>query len=297
MKLARVWLAITALTSGVQGLEVTYPPYIQPGDAASFGPTDQMVVAWQTDETGPSNTAYVIRYGMEADLEHAVEMHPTGRVVDNYLSVDPLFSAFPISTAYGVHTDYYGVLAGLKYDSRYYFRVSGPGLPPGGFTSSFRTRSRESRFSFQVQGDEGYYPGIPNTGLIANYEARIVHTMYDVDQLALPGQPKLPRPDLALNTGDNVYVAGGDSNYHDVWFRTWNNNTDSNETGAPFIRSIPFYIVAGNHDVGSTGATANLLADSGPTVPGSSGPGPFGGGVGGGDALAYFNNYYNPLNG
>ena len=47
MKLARVWLAITALTSGVQGLEVTYPPYIQPGDAASFGPTDQMVVAWK----------------------------------------------------------------------------------------------------------------------------------------------------------------------------------------------------------------------------------------------------------
>src|SRR5262249_24713980 len=30
---------------------------------------------------------------------------------------------------------------------------------------------------------------------------------------------------------------------------------------------------------------------------GLSGPGPFGGGVGGGDALAYFNNYYFPLNG
>src|SRR5262249_1505576 len=31
--------------------------------------------------------------------------------------------------------------------------------------------------------------------------------------------------------------------------------------------------------------------------PGSSGPGPFGGGVGGGDALAHFNNFYFPLNG
>jgi len=77
----------------------------------------------------------------------------------------------------------------------------------------------------------------------------------------------------------------------------WNANAASNDHGAPFIRSIPFYIVAGNHDVGSTGATANLLADSGATVPGSSGPGPFGGGTGGGDALAYFNNYYFPLNG
>jgi hypothetical protein len=148
-----------------------------------------------------------------------------------------------------------------------------------------------------VQGDEGYFPGIPNTGKVADYEARIIHTMWDVDQLALPGVPKLPRPDLALNTGDNVYIAGGDSNYRDVWFRTWNSNTDSNELGAPFIRSIPLYIVAGNHDVGSTGATANLLADNGPTTPGGSGPGPYGGGLSGGDALAYFNNFYFSLNG
>src|SRR5262249_31536475 len=41
----------------------------------------------------------------------------------------------------------------------------------------------------------------------------------------------------------------------------------------------------------------NLLADSGATIPGSSGPGPFGGGTGGGDALAYFNNFYYALNG
>src|SRR5262249_56620723 len=88
-----------------------------------------------------------------------------------------------------------------------------------------------------------------------------------------------------------------DSNYRDVWMADWNSNVASNERGAPYIRSIPLYIVAGNHDVGSTGATANLLADGGPTIPGSSGPGPFGGGVGGGDALAYFNNYYFPLNG
>ena len=57
------------------------------------------------------------------------------------------------------------------------------------------------------------------------------------------------------------------------------------------------YIVAGNHDVGSTGATANLLAANPPTIPGTSGPGPFGGNISGGDGLAYFNNYYFPLNG
>lgn len=49
--------------------------------------------------------------------------------------------------------------------------------------------------------------------------------------------------------------------------------------------------------MGSTGATANLLADSGATTPGVSGPGPFGGGLSGGGGLAYFNNFYLPLNG
>ena len=151
-------------------------------------------------------------------------------------------------------------------------------MPAGGFTASFRTRIRKGHFSFQVQGDEGYYPGIPNTSpiLVANYEARIIHIMFDVEKLLFPGQPALPRPDFALNTGDNVYIDGSDSNYRDVWFPTWNSDTDSNELGAPFIRSIPLYIVAGNHDVGSTGATANLLAATPPTIPGTSGPGPFG---------------------
>ena len=51
-----------------------------------------------------------------------------------------------------------------------------------------------------------------------------------------------------------MYIDGSDSNYRSVWFPTWNNNTDSNESGAPFIRSIALYIVAGNHDVGATEA-------------------------------------------
>jgi len=191
------------------------------------------------------------------------------------------------------------VLRNLQYDSTYVYTVSGPGLPAGGFTSSFHTRTRGGHFVFQVQGDEGYYPNIPGTNppLTAIYEARIINTMFNVAGVSFPGQPAFRRPDFALNTGDNVYVTGADSNYRDVWMFDWNANTASNDHGAPFIRSIPFYIVAGNHDVGSTGATANLLADSGATVPGSFGPGPFGGGVGGGDALAYFNNYYFPLNG
>src|SRR5262249_49002740 len=169
----------------------------------------------------------------------------------------------------------------------------------GGSAAASLPGTRGGHSASRVRGEEGYSPTLPGTTppLVANYEARIINTMFNVASLSLPGQPALPPPDLALNAGDNVYITGADSNYRDVWMADWNSNVASNDRGAPFIRSIPLYIVAGNHDVGSTGATANLLADSGATVPGSFGPGPFGGGTGGGDALGYFNNYYFPLNG
>jgi hypothetical protein len=291
---------IGLLPSVLNAQAVTYLPYIQPGDAGPFGPSDQMVIAWQTNETTPNAKAFSVWVGGDAAFKEAIQVPVVGRVVDNYLAADPsTFGALVIPTAHGAHTDYYALVSGLKYDTQYFYRVTGPGLPADGFTASFRTRTRHHHFSFQVQGDEGYYPGIPNTNpvQVADYEARIIHTMFNVDKLVLPGVPQLPRPDFALNTGDNVYIDGSDSNYRDVWFPTWNSNIDSNELGAPFIRSIPLYIVAGNHDVGSTGATANLLAANPPTIPGTSGPGPFGGNISGGDALAYFNNYYFPLNG
>lgn len=281
-----------------QAQTVTYKPYIQPGDNGPFGPTDQMLIAWQTDEKTPNPAAYTVQFGTSsAALDQKVA--PQGRVVDNYLASDAQFSTLNIPTAYGAHTDYTAVLKGLSYDTQYFYRVTGPGLPQDGFGASFHTRKKGNNFSFQVQGDEGYYPGIPNSNppRIANYEARIIHTMFNVSGLSLPNQPALPAPDFALNTGDNVYVAGADSNYRDVWFPDWNSDTDSNESGAPFLRSIPLYIVDGNHDVGGSGATANLLADDPPTTPGGSGPGRYGGGTGGGDALAFFNNYYFPLNG
>ena len=295
-----VLAAIGLLPGFLSAQIVTYQPYIQPGDAGPFGSSDQMLVVWQTNESTAHAEAYTVWVADNAAFARPAHFSPVGRVVDNYLAADPAtFGSISIPTAYGAHTDYYAVLTGLKYDTEYYYKVAGPGLPSGGFTASFHTRTRSNHFSFQVQGDEGYYPGIPGSSSVevVNYEARIVHTMYDVDQLFLPGQPRLPRPEFALNTGDNVYIDGSDSNYRDVWFPTWNSNIDSNELGAPFIRSIPLYIVAGNHDVGSTGVTANLLAADPPTVPGTSGPGPFGGNISGGDALAYFNNYYFPLNG
>ena len=276
---------------------VSYLPYIEPGDNGPFGAKDQMIVTWQTNESNPVPGAYEVEFGKS--LSSLAPAPISARVVDNYLSADPQFASLPLPFKYGAHSNYTAVLKDLDYATKYFYRVTGPGLPADGFVASFHTRKKGRHFVFQVQGDEGYYPNIPNTDppLVANYEARIINTMFNVADLSFAAQPRFKAPDLALNTGDNVYITGADDNYRDVWMHDWNNNAASNDGGAPFIRSIPLYIVAGNHDVGSTGATANLLADSGDTIPGQSGPGPFGGGVGGGDALAYFNNYYFPLNG
>ena len=282
---------------------VVYQPYIQPGDAGPLGASDQMVVAWQTDEAAPSASAYTVSFGK--DGSYGLSAAPAGRTVDNYLAADPQFGALALPNPTGAHSNYYAVLKGLDFDTVYSYKVSGPGLPPGGFVGTFRTRKTGSRFSFQVQGDEGFYPGIPGQApLIVDYQARIIHTMYHVADLSqagaiagLPAGVTLPRPDLALNTGDNVYTTASDGNYRDVWFRDWNSDADTNDSGSPFIRAIPYYIVIGNHDIGGSGASANLLADNPPTTPGQGGPGPYGGGLGGGDALAHFNNFYDPLNG
>jgi hypothetical protein len=290
-------ILLTMLAVSGSAQTVTFLPYIQPGDNGPFGPTDQMLVVWQTDEASPNPSAYLVEFG--TSLNSLAPAMVNARVVDNYLSADRQFDALTLPFRYGAHADYSAILGNLQYNRTYFYKVTGPGLPAGGFVASFRTRTQGGWFAFQVQGDEGYYPAIPNTNppLVAIYEARIINTMFNAANLRLQGQPQLPAARFALNTGDNIYVTGADSNYRDMWMRDWNSNTASNETGAPFIRSVPLYVVAGNHDVGSTGATANLLADSGVTVPGASGPGPFGGGVGGGDALAYFNNFYYPLNG
>jgi len=281
-------LAVASSVSVVASAQnVTYKPYIEPGDNGSFGLRVQMVIAWQTDEASPKVSAYTVDFGETSSYGRSAT--PSARVVDNYLSADPSLPVPP--TASGPHSNYSAVLADLEYDSTYFYRVNGPGMPSGGFTASFHTRKRGDEFSFLVQGDEGFFPAVPNSNppRLADYEARIIHLMYNVHNLSVPGAPKLPNPDLALNTGDNVYTNGAEGSYRDFWFPVWNSDVDSNETGAPFIRHVPFYIVVGNHDVGATGVNVNML--------GSDIAGRFSGNTGGGDAMAYYNNYYFPLNG
>ena len=140
-------------------------------------------------------------------------------------------------------------------------------------------------------GDEGYFSPttVGSKHLLANFEAQIVHLLYGAGSISLPGQPMRPAADFNIVTGDNVYSTGAEDNYRDFWMPVWNSDVNTVNRGAPFIRSTLNYIVAGNHDVGGFGDRVNLLATDGAA--------PYTGQTGGGDALAYFNNYYFPLNG
>jgi hypothetical protein len=278
--------ALGTVTAAVSAnAQITYKPYIQLGDAGELGQTDQVVIAWQTDESMPAPGAFSVEF--ESALGRGGSVASMGRVVDNYLAADPTLPVPPAAT--GPRVNYYALLTGLELGTEYSYRVRGPGLGPEGFHASFRTRSHSGHFSFLVQGDEGFFPAEASPPFIADFEARIVHEMNDVHDLRIPEVGTLPRADLALNTGDNVYTFGSEDAYRDFWMPVWNSDLDSNESGAPFLRTTPLYIVVGNHDIGSTGVNANLL--------GSDTAARFSGNQGGGNALVYFNNFYYPLNG
>jgi hypothetical protein len=287
--LALVSLAVLAELSAGSSAEasptVTYQPYIQPGDARPQEWTDQIIVTWQTDEKIPNPDAYKVHFGIGTSLNSKASA--AGRIVDNYLAADPSLPLPPAT--YGAHTNYTAILRDLEPDRTYSYRVAGPGLPQGGFIAQFKTRKTGDRFSFTVMGDEGFFPVNPNSSKLTDYFARIVHLMYNSGNISLPAQPRRPAGEFALNTGDNVYNTGSEDSYRDFWMPVWNSDVDSVDRGAPFIRSFKNYIVVGNHDIGLAGDYVNLLATAGAAR--------FAGQTGGGDALAYYNNYYFPLNG
>ena len=280
-------MAAAAFGPVALGQKVTFAPYIQLGDNGTFGRSDQIVIAWQTDETSPNASAYKVEFGSGEHERHSVT--PSARIVDNYLAADPTLPTIPGS--YGAHSNYTAVLRDLRYDTVYHYKVTGPGMPSGGFASSFRTRKLGRDYSFVVVGDEGFFPVVPNStpARIVNYEARIAHLIHNAANISLPNQPALPPADFILDTGDNVYNEGTEDNYRDFFFPVYNSDQDSNETGAPILRSTLFFPVDGNHDLGSTGVSANILADNAAPA--------FSGSLSGGDALSYFNDFYFPQNG
>jgi hypothetical protein len=84
-----------------------------------------------------------------------------------------------------------------------------------------------------------------------------------------------------MNTGDNVYESGLDSEYIRYFFPIYNADIGSPQTGAPLLRSVPFYTVLANHDVHGKDDAGHAAADF------TKSP----------DALAYYTAMHLPMNG
>ncbi len=142
-----------ALAPAASAQQVTFTPYIQLGDNGTFGFSDQIVVAWQTNETTPNASAYKVTLNGPGRFSRFVR--PSGRVVDNYLAADPTLPTIP--GAYGAHTNYIAVLSGLRFDSVYSYTVTGPGMPAAGSQLRSGPESKGRRIRLLSWGMKAFF--------------------------------------------------------------------------------------------------------------------------------------------
>ena len=150
-------------------------------------------------------------------------------------------------------------LTKLPLSKTYYYRLRGGGktIAEGYFTTR---RKRGEATRFVAFGDNAY--GDPGQRAVAYYAYQA-------------------HPDLIVNTGDNVYEGGRDSEYAQYFFPIYNADTPDPKIGAPLLRSVPFYTVMANHDVHHKDAEKRPAADFDQDR----------------DALAYYTAMHLPLNG
>ena len=89
-----------------------------------------MVVAWQTNETAPKTSAYKVEVWKQGGRKRVVPPQAAWSTT----IWQPIRRCRRFPEAYGAHSNYTAVLSGLAYDTEYQYRVTGPGLPAGGFS-------------------------------------------------------------------------------------------------------------------------------------------------------------------
>lgn len=218
-------------------------PYIQPGPAGSklTEGKESIVVAWQTNYL-PAQ--YTLVYGLTSlDQQATIASHE--RISGD---VEDMRS----------HRNYGASLTNLRLNTRYQYRLkmNGETLMEGNFTTR---KQRGAGVRFAAFGDNSY--GEPSERAVAYQAYRA-------------------RPDFILNTGDNVYESGLDNEYARYFFPVYNAELAGPRTGAPLMRSVPFYSVLGNHDVHDRDDKKHAIVDFDVHN----------------DALGYYTTFHFPLN-
>lgn len=217
----------------------TAPPYIQSGNNSRLIPNrESMVIAWQTDAREAN---FRVEYGATKKYGQRSEIVRTLRWQESGGEREG-------------RLNYAATPQNLKLGTRYFYRVScNDALVAEGFFTTRMPRGKAIRF---VAFGDNSFGGTTDRAIA--YYAYQAH------------------PDFVMNTGDNVYESGLDSEYVRHFFPVYNADAASPRIGAPLLRSVPFYSVLGNHDVGN-GTSADFGRNR--------------------DALGYYTALHLPLNG
>jgi hypothetical protein len=212
----------------------TVIPYIQPGSASKLIENqDTLVVAWQT-EAMPAN--FEVHYGVGKKLDQSAVIVIGQRIIGGASkapknAVDQQKSEE--SEYENKRLNYSAALNNLALDKKYRYQVLGNGqLIAEGFATTRKRRGTPIRFV--AFGDN-------SNGDLGDH--MIAYHAYSSN------------PDFVMNTGDNVYESGLDNEYARNFFPVYNSDVAGLHTGAPLLRSVPFYTVIANHDVAGKGHT------------------------------------------
>ncbi len=190
--------------------QIQVEPYIQPGNNPTLS-REQKVVIWQTDSVPAT---YVVEYALGNSIENAKKMS-VAKVTSVQLKIAGKTSLL-----------YRAILTGLQFDAEYAYRVrTGDKLLA---SASFATRTKKPVTRFVAFGDCG---------------------TASPQQKAIAYQVSLQKPQFVLVTGDNVYTAGRVIEYQARFFPIYNAAEAAPDKGAPLLKSVPFYMLVGNHDV------------------------------------------------
>ncbi|RYG66484.1 hypothetical protein EON80_15340 [bacterium] len=161
-----------------------------------------------------------------------------------------------------VRLNYAAKLENLPLGTKVFYKVTGNGVTIAeGYTTTRQPRGTRVRFA--AIGDNA----CQNEG-----NRNVCHQAY------------LSHPDFVVSVGDNAYNQGLDAEYSKYFFMVYNADAAEPGVGAPILRSVPYYTVLGNHDLGFNDPETKrgwVVAD----FDSNSG------------ALGYYTNMYLPANG
>lgn len=120
---------------------------------------------------------------------------------------------------------YRATLTGLKTDQVYHYKVLLNGKTIA--ETKFETRTKKPQTRFAVFGD---------CGAGTQQQAEIAFQVYQ------------QKPQFVLVTGDMVYNNGRELEYRHRFFPYYLAPEPAPDKGAPLMKSIPFYMLLGNHD-------------------------------------------------